>query len=168
MAEPLPRQDRTGRTGGPGLATTTVTGDLDMEKGEEDVQVTREGLTVPSEEYHHGVGEGDKTPGCPPGIGEQMPPLTHSSSDTESESRHEESEILPPLMSGKIETKGYNTHLIVAGSDEADLTDDDSVSVTGGMGNIHAGGEHIDRVSLLEDIYTTTRMIGDVPGLERV
>ena len=105
--------------------------------------------------------EGDKTAGCPPGIREQMPPLTYSSSDTESGRSHEESKILPPLarkdgeMGREIETKGYNTHLIVVGSEKANLTDDDSVSVTGGMGNNHAGDEHVDRVPLLKDIYMT-------------
>ena len=65
-------------------------------------------------------------------------------------------------------TKGYNTYLIVVESEEADLTDDDIISATGGMGNTCAGDEHIDRVSLLNDIYTTTRMIGNDPGPKRV
>ena len=42
-------------------------------------------------------------------------------------------------------SKGYNTHLIVVGSEEADSTDDDSVSITGDMGNNRAGDEHVDR-----------------------
>ena len=85
FGETLPRQERTGRTGGTGLATTTVSGNLGPDvtdeitpaynmhstKGNEDVPVTREGHTVPSEEYHHGVVEGDKTAGCPPGMRSQ-------------------------------------------------------------------------------------------------
>ena len=36
------------------------------------------------------------------------------------------------------------------------------------MGNSCAGDEHIDRVSLLKDIYTTTRMIENDPGPESI
>ena len=43
-------------------------------------------------------------------------------------------------------------HLIVVGSEEADLTDDDNMLVTGGMRNNRAGGEHVNRISLLKDI----------------
>ena len=70
---------------------------MNNKKGDNDVPVTREGHTALSEEYHHGVEEGDKTAGCTPGIGEQMPPLTYSSSDTESGTSHEELEILLPI-----------------------------------------------------------------------
>ena len=98
---------------------TTPAFNMNSKKGDDYVPVTREGHNAPSEEYHHGVEEVDKTAGCPPGIGEQMPLLTYSSSDTESGSSHEESEILPPRarkdgeMGGEIVTKGYNIHLIV-------------------------------------------------------
>ena len=37
-----------------------------------------------TEEQNHGMEEGDKTTVGPPGIGEQMPLLTYSSSDTDS------------------------------------------------------------------------------------
>ena len=100
-----------------------------------------------------------------------MPPLTYSSSDTDSGSSHEGLEIFPtPMrkdgeMSGETE-KGYNTHMIVVGSEEANLTDNDSISITGDSGKNGAGDEHIDRISLLKDIYTTTMMIEDEPGPE--
>ena len=54
------------------------------------------------------------------------------------------------------------------GCEEADLTDDDRISVTWGMENSCEKDEHIDRVSLLNDIYTTTRMIRNDPGPNRV
>ena len=57
-------------------------------------------------------------------------------------SGHEESEIFPPplrkggVMRGEMgtTTKGCNTHLIVVGSEEADLADDEDVSITDEMG----------------------------------
>ena len=80
---------------------TTLAFDMTYEKSDDDVPVTREGQTAPSEEYHHGVEQGDKTAGYPHDIGDQMPPLTHSSSDTESWRGHEETEIfLPPVRKG--------------------------------------------------------------------
>jgi hypothetical protein len=128
VAELLPRQER---TSGTSIATTTVAGDLgtdeidettpaydrNSKKGDNDEPVTREGHTVPSGEYHHRVEQLDKTAGYPPDIGDKMPPLTHSSPDTESGSGHEESEIFPPpvrkggVMRGEMgtKTKGYKT-----------------------------------------------------------
>ena len=70
-------------------------------------------------------------------------------------------------MSGEAE-KGYNTHMIVVGSEEADPMDYDGGSITGDMGNNGAGDEHINRISLLKDIYRTTRMLEDDPGPEKV
>ena len=52
--------------------------------------------------------------------------------------------------------------MVVVGSEEANPTDDDSAFITGDMGNNGAGDRHINRISLLKDIYTTTRMIGVV------
>ena len=94
-----------------------------------------------------------------------MPPLTYSSSDTDSRSSYEGLEIFyqPVMMDGEAcgeARKGYNTHMVAIGSKEANLVDDDSVSITGDMRD---GGErdgHTDRTSLLKDIYTTMRMIG--------
>ena len=65
-------------------------------------------------------------------------------------------------------TKGYTTYLIAVGSEDTYLPDDDNTSVTGGMWNSREGEKYNNRVSLLKDVYTTTRMIGDDPGPERV
>ena len=64
--------------------------------------------------------EVDKTKECPPGIGEQMPRLTYSSTDTDSRSSHERLEIFhqPVMMDGEAcgeAKKGYNTHMVVKG-----------------------------------------------------
>jgi hypothetical protein len=83
----------------------------------------------------------------------QMPQLTYSSSDTESGSSHDGLEIFPPPartegeMSEETETKGYNTNMIVVGSEEADMMDDGSNSPTRGMGKNLAGDEHVNRIS---------------------
>ena len=120
MEELRPQHERTSGTGRTGLATTTTARDLgtdetdetdlaydiNNEKGDDDVPVTREGHTVPSGEYHHGMEQRDKTKGYPPNIGEQMSPLTYSHSDTESGSGHEESEIFPPPLRKSGETRG--------------------------------------------------------------
>ena len=58
--------------------------------------------------------------------------------------------------------------MIVVGPEEADPPDDDGVFITGDMGNNGAGDENIDRISLLKDIYTTTRTMEDDPGPQRV
>ena len=102
---------------------------------------TVEGHIVPIKEQNHRIEEGDKTTGCPPDIGEQMPPLTYSSSDTDSRSSYEGLEIFyqPVMMDGE----GYNTHMVVIGSEEAILMDDDSVSITGDMRNNGERDGHI-------------------------
>ena len=77
-----------------------------------------------------------------------MPPLTYSSSDTDSRSSHEGPELShrQVVMDDEVreETKkGYNTHMVVIGSEEAILMDDDSVSITGDMRNNGERDGHI-------------------------
>ena len=64
--------------------------------------------------------------------------------------------------------KGYKTHMFVVGSAKANPLNDNIVSITGETGNNGVGDGHIDRISLLKDIYTTTRMIDVDPRPERV
>ena len=63
-----------------------------------------------------------------------MPPLTYSSSDIDSRSSHEGPELShrQVVMDDEVreETKkGYNTHMVVIGSKEANQVDDDSVFI---------------------------------------
>ena len=64
--------------------------------------------------------------------------------------------------------KGYKTHMFVVGSAKANPLNDNIVSITGDTGNNGVGDGHIDRISLLKDIYKTTRMIEVDPRPERV
>ena len=94
-----------------------------------------------------------------------MPQLTYSSSDTDSRSSHEGPDLSHQqvVMDGEAyeETrKEYNTYMVAIGSKEANLVDDDSISITGDMRDGGDRDEHTDRTSLLKDIYMTTRMIG--------
>ena len=100
--------------------------------------------------------EGDKITRCPSNIGVQIPPLTYSSSDTDSRSSHEGTELSHQQVVMDDEAyeetkKGYNTHMVVIGSEEANLVDDNNDSITGDMRDGDAKDEHTDRTSLLKD-----------------
>ena len=88
--------------------------------------------------------------------------MTNSNSDSEPDSSCEESEIFPPQarncgdVGGEMKTK-------TKGSDDTYVIDDHETSVTGGVYHSHDWEKHHDRVSLLQDIDTTTRMLVNDP-----
>ena len=64
--------------------------------------------------------EGDKITRCSSNIGVQIPPLTYSSSDTDSRSSHEGPEVSHQniLIDDEETRQRYNTHTVVIGSEE--------------------------------------------------
>ena len=81
MTKSLLSCERSVKIGGTGPATAP----LNTNCGKDD--------TGTAEGHIHRMKEGNKIRRCPPGIGEQMPPLTYSSSDTDLRSSHEGPEI---------------------------------------------------------------------------
>ena len=98
-------------------------------------------------------------------IGEQMFSQTISTSYSKHESSCEDSEIFPPQarncleMEGEMKTKGYSANYMVVGSEDTYLPDDHETSVNGGVWHRHEEEEHCDRILLLRNIYTNTRML---------
>ena len=159
LFEAIPTENtKTGDSGTDENIENAVACDIDDSRGHVDALGTRDGHDVPTGVDQPGVEEVIKLPIArnaeyPFDTGDQMPPLTNCSSDSESESSCGESEARGKM---KTRTKGYSANYIIVWSEETyGPDDDDEPYIDGGVQHSHKEKKKPqDRVSLLRNIYT--------------